>query len=142
MPDINSQEFTDQLIYQEWETYARFAYEQFLNRGRGAVYIDFNEVRISTGPHGETNFDLDKFRYVPINNKDIVGQEMHDKMLAYNPSTEVVFVFRLRGSPVAKQGEFEMATTVFFVGNVNDKPSPKALYNAKHQGDTNPEEKG
>lgn len=126
VPDINSQQFQITLVEQEWESYAEFAYQAFCNKGRGAIYIDLNEVRISTGPSGETNFDLDRFSYVPINNKDIVGQEMHDKMLSYDPSTEVVFVFRFRTESIKRPDGFELAPTGIFV--YTKEPTPKQLH--------------
>ncbi|HLG15759.1 MAG TPA: hypothetical protein VJH03_14830 [Blastocatellia bacterium] len=136
MPDINSKEFIDALILQDWETYAEFAYQEFLRMGRGAIFIDLNEAKISIGSQGEQSFEFDGFKYFSINNPDFLGQEIHDKILAYNPASEVVFVLRLRMLPLSKQGEFEMAPTVVFGGNVKGRPSPKELYESRHQEDT------
>lgn len=132
MPDINSKEFIDELMYQEWESYAEFAYQEFLRIGRGAIFVDLNDVKITTGSKGEQHFETEGFKYFSVNNSDFAGQEIHDKILAYDPATQVVFVFRLRMPPVSKQGEFEIAPTIIFVGNVSDKPLPKQLYYSKH----------
>lgn len=131
--EINSMQFIEELMYQEWESFAEFAYQEFKRIGRGAIFIDFNEFKITTGPNGEQSFEVDQYKYFSINNKDFGGQDVHDKIIAYDPNTQVVFVFRLRMPPVGKQGDFDLAPTVTFMGSPNDKPSPKEIYKRKHK---------
>ena len=130
-PDVNSNEFQEALIVQEWGDLAQFAYQEFLRIGRGAILFDLNAIRISTGPGGETNLDFDEYRYSSINNPDFIGQEIHDKILAYDPAKEIVLVFKLRAPRVAKQGDFDMAWTAIYVGSVFDKPTPKEIYESR-----------
>lgn len=119
-PDFNDQELQD-WVRQNWVSFARLAYGQYIQKGRGAIFINIAEAVI----------DNDGIYFEPVyiadNSKELEarggwpadeGNRTVNLIATYDPKQVMVFIFTCKGGRIS----------TMYMGTDHPDFTPKHLY--------------
>jgi hypothetical protein len=121
-PDFNDQELQD-WVRQNWVPFAQLAYGQYIERGRGAIFINLAEAVIDNdGIYFEPVYIADNSKELEARGgwPEDDGNRTVNLITTYDPEQVMVFIFARRGGRVS----------TMYMGTDHPDFTPKHLYEA------------
>jgi hypothetical protein len=121
-PDFNDQELQD-WVRQNWVPFAQLAYGQYIERGRGAIFINLAEAVIDNdGIYFEPVYIADNSKELEARGgwPEDEGNRTVNLIATYDPEQVMVFIFARRGGRVS----------TMYMGTDHPDFTPKHLYEA------------